>query len=141
MAKLSQKRIEMGEEKWAEYQKKRRLKNVKKYYELHPDVQKRKRYSVVSCRAKKKRLLVDYKGGKCEHCGFQCDVMSVYDFHHKDPSVKDFGISSSSGNGKSLEKAKQEVDKCLLLCRNCHAIEHHRLSEENRKNKLKDMGW
>ena len=139
MAKLSKKRLEMGEEAWHEYQKQRKRSKAKRYADLHPDVMIKKRCAVATCRNKKKKLLVEYKGGKCEHCGFKTDIMSVYDFHHKDPSQKDFGISHKSGYGKSLEQTKKEVDKCLLLCRNCHAIEHHRIVQETRQDRLKNI--
>ena len=39
-------------------------------------------------------------------------------FHHKDPKTKDFEIGDSCRF--SLEKLKEEVDKCQLLCSNCH---------------------
>ena len=44
-------------------------------------------------------------------------------FHHLDPSVKDFQLSNA--RTKILtESVKQELDKCVLLCLNCHAIRH-----------------
>jgi len=63
---------------------------------------------------------VEYKGGKCQNCGYsQC--ISAMDFHHLDPKEKDFAIS---GNAGKWENIKRELDKCILLCKNCHA-EHH----------------
>tara|TARA_Y100000389_G_C17344726_1_gene455235 strand:- start:371 stop:1006 length:636 start_codon:yes stop_codon:yes gene_type:complete len=74
-----------------------------------------------------KRNAIEYKGGKCEHCGYEkCDA--AFDFHHKNPKEKDFGISMS---GKRFGvDIKRELDKCLLLCGNCHTAEHHRLDKE-----------
>jgi hypothetical protein len=46
------------------------------------------------------------------------------DFHHPDPSKKEFGIGSMRS---SWNRMKDEIDKCVVLCRNCHADEHHRL--------------
>lgn len=63
-----------------------------------------------------------YKGGKCENCGFVGNPVS-FDFHHIDPTQKDFAISTT-GTTKSWERIKQEVDKCQLLCKNCHAEKH-----------------
>jgi hypothetical protein len=123
----SKKRIEMGEDAWEEYQIQRKRFKANKHTECHPEKIKARNKSVVKCRNKKKQILVEYKGGQCEHCGFKTEIMSVYDFHHKDPKNKDFAISSRQGYCKSIELAKLEVDKCLLLCRNCHAIEHDRL--------------
>ena len=74
---------------------------------------------------KRKRLkeqAVIYKGGKCEHCGYS-KCIGALEFHHKNPEEKDFAISKD-GNTRSWEKVKNEIDKCLLLCSNCHKEEH-----------------
>ena len=67
-------------------------------------------------------MLVEYKGGKCELCGYS-GCIDVLDLHHKDASKKEFGISSS-GLTRSWEKNKAEADKCVLLCANCHREIH-----------------
>lgn len=67
-----------------------------------------------------KRLSVNYLGGKCARCGYQ-RCLSALDFHHKDSSTKEFEI----GSKVNFEKIKEELDKCELLCRNCHAEHHH----------------
>jgi predicted HNH restriction endonuclease len=67
--------------------------------------------------------LIKYKGSKCENCGYEGNEgnISVMEFHHTDPNQKEFGI----GDGiKSWESMKKEVDKCILLCSNCHRIKH-----------------
>ena len=73
-------------------------------------------------REKVKKLLVEYKGGRCERCGIETHP-SVYEFHHKEPSKKDFGIGDM-GYTSSLDKNKKEVDKCMMLCANCHRLKH-----------------
>lgn len=75
-----------------------------------------------------KKQLVEYKGGKCEHCGYD-KCISALEFHHINPSEKDFGIGQY-GSSKSFEKMKQEVDKCILLCCNCHRELHWKLDNE-----------
>ena len=47
------------------------------------------------------------------------------DFHHNNPEEKDMKFESIRYWG--LEKAKEELDKCTLLCRNCHGEEHERI--------------
>lgn len=92
-----------------------------------------KRYRCVKCRSaavqkrrdKIKTLLVEYKGGQCEICGYNKCVRAL-EFHHLDSSKKDFGISEK-GYTRSLEKNKQEVDKCILVCSNCHSEIHEGL--------------
>lgn len=63
---------------------------------------------------------VEYKGGKCFVCGYNRCVGAL-DFHHLDPKEKDFTISGNSGKWENLQR---ELDKCVLLCKNCHS-EHH----------------
>lgn len=70
-----------------------------------------------------KMLAVEYKGGKCELCGYN-KCIDAFDFHHKNSLEKDFGISAS-GNTKSWNKIQKEIDKCLLLCANCHREAHY----------------
>ena len=71
-------------------------------------------------------MLIAYKGGKCQMCGYdKCE--RELEFHHLDPSEKDFGISKTLT--RSVASLKEEVDKCILLCSNCHAEEHQRLYE------------
>lgn len=73
-------------------------------------------------RNKIKRILIDYKGGKCSNCGYN-KCMAALDFHHSEPSLKEFNICRAYI--KSLKRAKEEVDKCIILCSNCHRELHH----------------
>jgi len=68
---------------------------------------------------------VAYKGGKCSHCQ-EVYPPSVFEFHHIEPSQKDFAISKG-GHCRSIESVKVELDKCIMLCANCHRLEHERL--------------
>ena len=67
-----------------------------------------------------KAQAVEYLGGKCAICN-QVYPQCVYDFHHKDLSNKDYSISV---NAKSFETMKPELDKCILICSNCHRVVH-----------------
>lgn len=81
----------------------------------------------VKARRKKVRLLaVQYKGGKCEICGYNRCV-DAFEFHHLDVTQKDFGISEK-GYTRSWAKVKEELDKCKLLCSNCHRETHAKLA-------------
>ena len=64
---------------------------------------------------------MNYKGGQCRVCGYN-RCMSALSFHHLDPNEKDFGIAQACA--LSWEKVKRELDKCVLLCGNCHAEVH-----------------
>ena len=70
---------------------------------------------------KNKQIFVDYKGGKCEICGY-CKCIGALHFHHIDPTIKD--TDWHLFKNRKLEKVKDELDKCKLLCANCHAEEH-----------------
>lgn len=70
-----------------------------------------------------KKQCLDYKGGYgCLICG-ETD-QGLLDFHHANPNEKDFIISKS----KSLvfrKETEEELDKCFVLCSNCHHNVHH----------------
>lgn len=69
-------------------------------------------------RRKIKKKAVDYKGGRCEKCGYD-GCLAALTFHHLDPNKKDFGISDK-GHKVSWEVMQKELDKCIMLCANCH---------------------
>jgi len=75
-------------------------------------------------REKIKSLSVEYKGGKCEICGYN-KCIDALEFHHINPEEKDFGIASK-GYVRSWEKVKKELDKCMLVCANCHREIHNK---------------
>jgi hypothetical protein len=60
-------------------------------------------------------------GGKCTDCG-GVFPLACFDFHHLDPSTKDF--DPCRGLTKSKAKLFAELEKCVLLCANCHRIRH-----------------
>jgi len=78
--------------------------------------------AVMKRRRKIRRLAVEYKGGKCVLCGYS-GYIGAFDFHHSKNSGKDFGISDK-GYTRSWERVKQELDKCILVCANCHRELH-----------------
>jgi hypothetical protein len=68
-----------------------------------------------------RKKYIEYKGGKCERCGYyKCS--EALEFHHKDPTKKDEAFKNIRYWG--LEKAKEELDKCFLVCANCHREIH-----------------
>ena len=68
-----------------------------------------------------KKEFVEYKGGKCQICGYNKCYKALH-FHHINSSLKEFEISDKSLS--SLEKAKNELNKCMLVCSNCHSEIH-----------------
>lgn len=78
-----------------------------------------------SCAQKTKLKAIEYKGGKCQICRYNKSIRALT-FHHINPEEKSFGIS---GGTKSFEKLKPELDKCILVCQNCHAEIHDGITQ------------
>lgn len=68
-------------------------------------------------RHKQRQRALEYKGGKCQCCGYDSYVGAL-DYHHVDPSQKAFEISRHWS--KPWPEMKAELDKCILVCANCH---------------------
>lgn len=122
---MRKKRKEIGEEAWKEHQAQIKRNKSAKY-------RKNNLHKVSLCRQNTKIKLIEYKGGKCIKCGYSKNYPSVYDFHHRNPEEKEFRISD--GNTRSLEQLKKEVDKCDLVCANCHREIHADLFKEKLDN-------
>ncbi len=74
--------------------------------------------AVAKRRRKIKTLAIEYKGGECQVCGYD-KYPGALDLHHKNHKDKRFGIGDK-GYTRSWEKVKAELDKCVLVCANCH---------------------
>ncbi len=82
----------------------------------------------VSRRRKKLREMArDYKGNKCMICGYDKCARAL-SFHHIDPAKKEFDLSSK-GLTRSWEKIKMEIEKCVLICANCHMEVHDGITQ------------
>ena len=106
------------------------IKNCKKHGETEHIKDCSGRWRCKKCRSeavqrKREKLKEDaikYKGGKCQICGYdKCN--GALEFHHLNPSEKDFGIAAK-GYTRSWESVKQELDKCIMVCANCHREIH-----------------
>jgi len=73
-------------------------------------------------RKKIKKMAVEYLGGKCKMCGIVHDNCAIYDIHHLNPEVKEGNPSHKLR--LSINTMFDELDKCILLCSNCHRIIH-----------------
>ena len=101
-----------------------RLRNVIKSKTITP---KSSYENVKAHRRRVKELLVEYKGGECQICHYN-KCIAALDFHHLDPTQKDFAISNSNIY-RNIDVLKAEVNKCILVCANCHRELHYK--EEN----------
>jgi len=72
---------------------------------------------------KRKVELIRLKGNQCEVCGYNKNY-SALEFHHREPVDKYFQLDLRSLSNRKWEVILNELEKCQLLCSNCHA-EHH----------------
>lgn len=80
------------------------------------------KYYVDKRRKNLKQESIAYKGGSCQCCGYNRSHWAL-EFHHLDPKEKDFHLSKG-GHTRSWDKIKEELNKCILVCSNCHAEIH-----------------
>jgi hypothetical protein len=86
-------------------------KSVCKSCEISQDTSKKRQLKVRA---------VELLGGKCSCCGYN-KYIGALEFHHKNPSEKDFEVVKTLRKWESILK---ELNKCVLLCANCHREEH-----------------
>ena len=103
---------EVKKKKQAEYSRKNYEANTEEIKKRTSDKKKeeRKKWGIF------KRTL------KCAKCGFSHPA--ALDFHHVDPSEKERAVSYFQKNGQ-FAKAMKEIEKCIVLCANCHRIHHY----------------
>ncbi|HDZ76896.1 MAG TPA: hypothetical protein ENH41_02285 [Candidatus Omnitrophica bacterium] len=85
----------------------------------------RRQYLIAAVRKRRKKvrqMAIEYKDGQCEVCGYD-RCIDALEFHHNDSFSKDFSISEK-GYTRSWTKVKEELNKCMLLCANCHREVH-----------------
>lgn len=127
--KHNTKKIHLYPEEVIEYGKKRcskckKIKNVSDFYlrekgkTTHSYCKKCNRETADERVKKTKKEAVEYKGGKCIICGYN-KYIGALDFHHIDQKNKQFGIGSVGS--RIFKNIKDELDKCILVCKNCHA--------------------
>jgi hypothetical protein len=99
-------------------------------YYLNPKYHERGYF--INRRNEIKSKAVEYKGGKCSICKYN-KCLAALEFHHLNPYDKDEDLGSLTKQGKSFENLIEELDKCILVCANCHREIHSDLVK-NRYN-------
>jgi hypothetical protein len=81
--------------------------------------------NVIDRKRQFKLKCLEYKSSQCSKCGYN-KCPAALEFHHLDPSTKDFIPSHYSNTSwdKNKDKVMKELDKCIVLCANCHREEH-----------------
>jgi hypothetical protein len=82
--------------------------------------------NVLDRQRKFKQKLVDVKGGECVKCGYKKSNAALQ-FHHLNPAEKDFNFAKYrlTSFEKNKEEILAELDKCILVCANCHSEIHY----------------
>lgn len=73
---------------------------------------------------KKKFILLEELGCKCEVCGYNKNLAALC-FHHRDEHTKSYGLDARMFASHSMESLREEISKCQILCHNCHMELHH----------------
>lgn len=85
-----------------------------------------RREYLIKAVAKRRKVIKEkamkYLGNRCFFCGYNRSYAAL-DFHHIDEGSKKFGLSQD-GLTRSWDKTKEELDKCILVCANCHREIH-----------------
>jgi hypothetical protein len=102
-----------------------RKKNSKKHYEANKKEYKKRAFEHRKKAKKRNRKYVeDYlKNHPCVDCGEKDIIVLEFD-HVKDKKV--INISKSVNSGWSIERIKQEIEKCEVRCANCHRRVTHK---------------
>lgn len=99
----------------------KRTKEGKTIAQINPNQYKQQRLRGL----KRKYEVVLSRGGKCEICGYNKNITAL-EFHHKNPDEKEFQLDMRHFSNNSLEKLQEELDKCILVCANCHREIHNK---------------
>ena len=116
-------RMKIKKKKYYQENKERFSKKYKEYREKNKDYIKK--WKREHHQKKKHNFLLKYKIGKsCVLCGYN-EYPEILHFHHKDRKDKSFVISKFKNTLSKQELLKKEINKCILLCPNCHSWLHY----------------
>ena len=103
------------------YSHKRALFTVEHYKKYGDAYRERARTRKTKVKRERQEQIVEcLRDKECESCGFG-DIRAL-DFDHIDPTAKRFGIARAITNGYSWLEIEKEIEKCRILCANCHRI-------------------
>ncbi len=71
----------------------------------------------------KQKLIFQMHGNTCKVCGYN-KCKEALELHHVIPSTKEYTVSHLTRNFSSIDKLKVELEKCIMLCSNCHRELH-----------------
>jgi len=78
-----------------------------------------------------REFVAEYKKHcKCKFCGEKRSL--ALDFHHTDPSNKKAKVSTLVKDSYSIKTIQAEIDKCEIICANCHRVLHYNINRDRR---------
>ena len=87
---------------------------------------------------KNKIKAIEYKGGQCSICGYNKCYWSMH-FHHTNPNTKEFNLNRMWR--KKWDNIVLELEKCILLCSNCHGeVEFTKYINKNKDKNIQSYG-
>jgi len=95
----------------------------------------KKSEAVIKWRKRTKQKMVLAMGGKCQCCGYD-KCYDALEFHHIDPSKKDFSFGGYRASPKNLSSLIEELKKCIMLCANCHREVHANVRDLPKEHSL-----
>lgn len=111
--------------KRAEYQ----TQYMKRYLK-NPEARQKHKIRVARNDAKTRKqidvILAEFRKNGCSKC-LEKDPVCI-DAHHLDPTEKDFTLADARGRKLSPTKVKEELEKCIPVCANCHRKIHANMS-------------
>lgn len=112
--------------------------NTKPYSEWADSAKEKNKAQQYYYRHKRMKKAIELKGGKCEECGYNKCSRSLC-FHHINPEEKSFEITSRTILSNSWERIEEELNKCSLLCHNCHCELHDKEQTTKYAKLIKEM--
>lgn len=100
----------------------------KEYYEKN---KAKERSRTLETKQRQLQAFKDFKSQlSCKLCSE--NHPAVLQFHHTDPTEKEIEISLAVRLGWSKQRLQKEIDKCVVLCANCHFKEHYELTHNGK---------
>jgi hypothetical protein len=103
-----------------------KIVNAAHYKSGYKEIQKRhNKRNYKTYRENVDKFLESYYDNGCSRDGCEEKDRACLDFHHRDPALKEVSIPRAINNSWSIDRLKRELDKCDVVCANCHRKLHY----------------
>lgn len=126
---MDKERKRLKNQEWHKKNRKSQLQKMKARYERvknDPHTKELQKKAKTAAKHRAYCFIHESKiGNPCNRCGMTCKNSATHDWHHKNPKDKRLTISQMMNQAYSVIEIEKEIQKCELLCRNCHALTYH----------------